>query len=144
MNPRIPKTALVDTGFWYALLDQRDPYNKSATEKAETLFKLRYLLPWPVMYETLCTRFARRPLALRTFELFLKRPNAIHVDDTQYRMTALSLTLSNNNRRAISFVDHVLRMVIDDSTFRVDCLFTFNPNDFRDICLKKRVELISA
>jgi predicted nucleic acid-binding protein len=142
MSLRVPKRALVDTGFWYALLDERDSYHSVAKAKTEGLFRLTYLVPWPVMYETLCTRFVRRPHVVRTFETLLKRPNAIQVDDCKYRDEALSLTLNDNRARGISLVDNVLRMLLEDRSIVIGALYTFNQRDFADICRHRGVVLV--
>lgn len=40
-------------------------------------------------------------------------------------------------------VDNVIRGILDDTSVRVDTLLTFNIEDFNDICVKKRIEIIS-
>ena len=144
MSLNVAKTALVDTGYWYALLDQRDQHHPAAAKSSEALLQFHYLIPWPVMYETLCTRFTRRPLAVRQFETILKRPNAVRLDDSKYRDAALSLALDTvkPHPTSLSIVDSVLRLVIADRSARVDCLFTFNPGDFRDVCVSRNVQII--
>jgi predicted nucleic acid-binding protein len=144
MKPRVSKIALVDTGYWYALLDAREEHHVDALAKSQTLLSLRYLLPWPVMYETLCTRFTRRPLVVKQFERILKMPNAVKLDDAKYRDAALAIALDTvkPHPNAISAVDAVLRLVIDDPTTRIDCMFTYNPGDFRDVCVRRNVEIL--
>jgi predicted nucleic acid-binding protein len=144
MSLRIPRTALVDTGYWYALLDNRDQHHAEAVAKSEILLRLQYLVPWPVMYETLCTRFTRRPLAVREFERILKTPNAVKVDDTKYREAALVIALdtAKPHPNTISVVDAVLRLLLDDPFSRIDCMFTFNPGDFQDVCFRRNVEIL--
>ena len=144
MSYSINKTALVDSGFWIALLDERDEHYKEAQQKAETLLHLRYIFPWPILYETLRTRFVRRPLAVRKFESFLKRPNTTYLEDAKYRMDALAATLSDRPQggRAFSLVDNVLRMIISDMSVRVDYVLTFNVGDFADVCRRRQVEMI--
>ncbi|AFM26478.1 hypothetical protein [Desulfomonile tiedjei] len=144
MSYRIGRTALVDTGFWISLLDKRDPHYTEAQPKAERLFRFHCIFPWPILYETLRTRYVRRPLAVRKFESFLKRPGATLLDDTKYRDEALTVTLEDELRggRGLSLVDNVLRMIIEDPAVRVDCIFTFNTGDFVDVCTKHRVEMI--
>jgi predicted nucleic acid-binding protein len=144
MSYNINKTALVDSGFWIALLDERDQHYEEAQQKAETLFHLHYIFPWPILYETLRTRFVRRPLAVRKFESFLKRPNTTYLEDAKYRTNALAKTLSDRPHgvRAFSLVDNVLRMIIADTTVRVDYVLTFNTGDFVDVCRQRDVEMI--
>ena len=55
---------------------------------------LLYILPWPILYETLNTRLVRRPDLVKQFVAgFLKRPNAKIWDDHPYRDAALKKTL---------------------------------------------------
>jgi len=145
MSYSINKTALVDTGFWIAILDERDQHHSEALNKAETVFEFRYLIfPWPILYETLGTRLVRRPLAVRKFESFLKRPNTIYLDDTKYRLEALEATLSDRGqaRQALSLVDNLLRRIILDTSVRVDYVLTFNTGDFIDVCRRRQVEML--
>jgi len=144
MRHSINKVALVDSGFWIALLDKRDQHYDEAQQKAEMLLDLHYIFPWPILYETLRTRFVRRPLAVRKFEFFLKRPSTTYLEDARYREAALSATLSEGrpSGRVFSLVDNVLRMIIADRTVRVDCVFTFNKRDFIDVCNRRGVDMI--
>lgn len=144
MSYNINKTAIVDSGFWIALMDERDEHYKDAQQKADVLLSLRYIVPWPTLYETLRTRFTRRPAAIRKFEAFLKRPNARLLDDMDYKNKALEMTLGMPSRegRSLSLVDHVLRMIIGDTNIRVHCIFTFNRRDFLDVCVRRNVEII--
>jgi predicted nucleic acid-binding protein len=144
MSYNINRIALVDSGFWYALLDERDSYYRDAQSRADMLLNLRYMIPWPILYETLCTRFTRRPLVIRKFEGLLKRPNAVVLDDKKYRNDALERTLSDAGKggRAFSLVDNVLRGIMGDGSVRVNCLLTFNPGDFSDLCVRRQIELL--
>jgi predicted nucleic acid-binding protein len=137
----LPNIALVDTGFWIAVFDQGDQHHPSAVRKVDEFSRLHYILPWPVMYETLRTRLVRQPSQVKKFESFVKNPRAIWLDDRHYRDQALDLAFSVNGRRAISLVDHVLRLIIEDIRLRVRYFYTFNPNDFRDVCIKRKVEI---
>jgi len=144
MRHSINKVALVDSGFWIALLDKRDQHYDEAQQKAEMLLDLRYVLPWPILYETLRTRFVRRPLAVGKFKSFLKRPGTTFLEDAKYRAAALSDTLAERppSGRVFSLVDNVLRMIIADTTVKVDCVFTFNKRDFIDVCSRRGVEIV--
>ena len=144
MRVSVPRIALVDTGYWFALLDSHDEHHAHAVAKSDTLLRLQYVIPWPVMYETLCTRLTRRPLAVKQFEQLLKRPNALKLDDTKYRDEALAIALDTTkpHPNTLSAVDAVLRLVLDDSSTRIDCMFTFNPGDFRDVCVRRNVRIV--
>ena len=143
MNDR-PHVALVDSGFWYAVLTEKDEHHRDARSKEEQLLSLRYILPWPTLYETLRTRLTRRPLAVVKFQDYLKHPNAELLDDSLYKSLALEITLSAANRRGrgFSLVDNVLRLILDDVNIKVDCLFTYNVADFFDVCRRRRVEIV--
>jgi predicted nucleic acid-binding protein len=65
------KTVLIDTGFWYALYNGRDQYHEEAEKKADLLETSTILIPWPCLYETFNTRFAKNILAVRQFEKIL-------------------------------------------------------------------------
>jgi predicted nucleic acid-binding protein len=144
MSPPLNRVALVDTGFWYAALDKNDQYHQDAQSKIETLMGLRYVLPWPTLYETLNTSFARDRDRLRKFERFLKRPNAVLLDDATYRTRALERTLSSagGRGRAFSLVDNILRLIIEDRNVKLHCLFSYDRRDFVDVCTQRRIELI--
>jgi predicted nucleic acid-binding protein len=144
MKNNLRKTALVDSCFWFALFMENDQYNKEARKKEDDLFRLQYIIPWPTLYETLCTKFVKKPERIQRFESFLKRPNAILLDDSNYKVEALSamFSMSRRGQSSCSLVDNILRMIIEDTNVRVE-IFTFNQRDFLDICRKNKVELIS-
>jgi predicted nucleic acid-binding protein len=145
MHGSLDKTALVDTGFWIALLDERDGHHEDALNKSRILRNLAYILPWPSLYETLNTRLVRRPDRVRQFvQSFLKRPNAVILDDCCYRDSALEKTLSDKlmRKHPLSLVDNVLREIIADKNVRLNCLFTFNVGDFADVCKRRNLEVI--
>ena len=57
----VPKNLLLDSGFWYALYDVRDPFHEQADAFAKYLDFYTLVIPWPSLYETLNTRFVRHP-----------------------------------------------------------------------------------
>ncbi len=144
MSPPLNRVALVDTGFWYAVFDERDQHYRDAQSRIDSLLRLKYILPWPVIYETLRTRFVRRQTWLRKFEHILKRPNAIFLDDCTYRAQAMAHTLMHAGARGRprSLGDNVLRLVVEDRNVTLHCLFSFNRADFVDVCSRRRIELI--
>jgi predicted nucleic acid-binding protein len=145
MYRRLKKTALVDSGFWIALLYERDNHHTDAMIKSEILRNLIYIVPWPTLYETLNSRLVRRPGLIRHFvEAFLKRPNAVLWNDGDYRDSALNDTLSDEliSKRPLSLVDNVLRQIIADKKIKLNYLFTFNVGDFADICKRRNLEII--
>ena len=51
---------LVDTGFFFALHDRRDSRHPAAQAHQHWLDEFPIILPWPILYETVNTRLARR------------------------------------------------------------------------------------
>ena len=65
---------LPDTGFFFAWYNERDTHYASAQEKREWLDKMPIVLPWPVLYEAVNTRFARRRGIMARFDAVVKLP----------------------------------------------------------------------
>ena len=141
---KIPATAIVDTGYWYALYTPRDSLHKEAQGKAHHIERLRILLPWPTLYETVRTRFVKDRLAIDQFERLIKKPNIEFIDDTPYRIKALAATFEEARLRgrAISLCDMLVRLVLLDTNVRTDALLTFNVRDFHDVCRIKGVQIL--
>ncbi len=135
---------LVDTGFWIALLDPRDQCHGEANDKADWLEDARILMPWPILYETVRTRLARRPERLASLDRLLKRPQVLFVDDTDYRNDAYDLAVeySVNLHRPMSMVDMLCRLLIEDVNTRIDAMLTTNPEDFRDVCERRGISIL--
>jgi len=136
--------ALADTGFWYAMFDRADQHHSKAKDKAEVLELFQIVLPWPTLYETLRTKFVRNSAALGQFERFLKRPNVTYLDDAAFRDAAFELALESSLRRdrALSMVDCLIRLLLEDVNTRISYLLTFNERDFADVCRRKGIEII--
>ncbi len=96
------------------------------------------------MYETLRTRFVHNRFALAQFELVLKMPNVVFIEDGPFRDAAFDLSLDSSLRRSrpLSMVDCLLRLVIDDARTSIQYLATYNRRDFVDVCASNRVEII--
>jgi len=137
----VPKTAVVDTGFWFALFNERDQHHQQALAKEAPLRSFRVVLPWPCLYETLNTKFVSNPLWVRQFESFVKRPNILFFDERKYRQAAYEQTLREAGTRAIGLVDRVIRSIIADRSTRVNLLLTFKQRDFADVCRANQIEL---
>ncbi len=101
-------------------------------------------MPWPLLYETLRTRMARNAAALLRFSIFMRQSNIYWLDDAHYRESAYAMAIGSSldQRRPLSMVDCLLRLIIADTNSRIDYLLTYNPGDFADICRKHRVQLI--
>jgi predicted nucleic acid-binding protein len=80
-------SVLVDTGVWYSFFDARDrPDDRENVEAlAELIAQLTVVIPWPVTYETIRTRFTKNKEAMAAFERKLKSSNIEFLDDTSRR-----------------------------------------------------------
>ena len=81
-------TLLVDSGFFFALFNPRDQYHADACEKQDWLEELSVVVPWPILYETVNTRFIRRPATIVQFESILLAHDTVLLDDSPYRLEA--------------------------------------------------------
>ena len=136
--------ALADTGLWYAVFDQRDPYHSEAKGKVEILSPFHIVLPWPTVYETLRTKFVRNRVALGRFERFLMSPSVIYLDDSPFRHAAMELAFESSLKqgRPLSMVDCLVRLILEDVNIRISYLATLNVGDFVDVCRSNRIEII--
>jgi predicted nucleic acid-binding protein len=138
---------LVDTGVWLALCDSND--GTVDEDKLEEIYsKIKphsIVIPWPVAYETLRTRFVRNRLAMERFEREIKSPGIVLFDDAPYRDEAINLCLESSLRRGrpMSMVDCLMRLVLEDPATKISYLVTFNLKDFADVCRARRIELWS-
>ena len=136
---------LVDTGVWYALCDSRD--RTVSQEVIDDLYARvkahSIIMPWPIAYETLRTRFVHNRLALERFEREMRSQRINQVDDAPYRQDALALSIESSlrRRRPLSMVDCVLRLLIDDGSTKIRYVVTFNQPDFVDVCRRRQIEL---
>ena len=98
---------LVDTGFFIAMYDERDAHHAEAQDKQKLLDVYAVILPWPVLYETIKTRFSRRRRIMARFNAVITSSNTALLDDSPYRVEAYQ-TVARNVRRPMSLVDAVL------------------------------------
>lgn len=137
-------TLLVDSGFFIALFNPRDQHHAAACKKQEWLEMLSVVMPWPILYETLNTRFARQPETIARFESVMRTPRTEFLDDCPYRLEAYedTLTRAKGQCNVMSFVDSVLCAILADTNVRIDAMLTFNLRDFDHICSVQGVELL--
>ena len=144
-----------DAGFLIALYDSTDQYHP----KAQRLFQEnlappfnRFVLPWPIMYESLSTRFARSRRRVEFLERDLKlmemRKQVLYCDDKAFRDRAFEDFLREIDKphlhyRALSLVDRVVRLMLSDVNLKIDFFITFNGGDFHDVCMKSRIVMVS-
>jgi predicted nucleic acid-binding protein len=126
------------------MFDRSDQHHSEAKDKVEVLERFQIVLPWPTLYETLRTKFVKNSVALGQFERFLKRPNVTHLDDSSFREAAFEMALESSlrQRRPLSMVDCLIRLLLEDGNTRISYLVTFNERDFADVCWRKGVEII--
>ena len=148
-------TVCVDAGFLIGLYQESDPYHQKAKEHFVTYFDSgfnRFLIPWPVLYESVRTRMVNRRqwvAALAADWNRLRTRGQLHlIDDQPYRDVAIEDCLGEPSRaggryRSLSLTDRVIRHMLADVDLRIDAFITFNPNDFRDVCSQYRKTLVS-
>jgi predicted nucleic acid-binding protein len=137
------KNVIVDTGFWIALYDERDIFHHKAMETVGLISEQNLLIPWPTLYETINTRFAKRREFMQPFEKFINKPNVLLIDDEVYRENALRLVFENAliGKRPLSLVDIILRELLSDDSYKINYLLTFNTGDFIDVCKRRKIEI---
>lgn len=139
-------TVLVDTGVWYAIFDPRDRANdrEAVGALAEQIQSMTAVVPWPITYETVCSKFAKNRLALEGFERLLKSSRVRFLDDAPYRQAALDHSFDSSLRgnRPLSLTDCLLRVVLDSPDTHIHYLATYNARDFHDVCTQRRVQIL--
>jgi predicted nucleic acid-binding protein len=139
------KNLLLDTGFWYALYDDRDSHYEDARILVDLLDLHNLIIPWPCLYETLNTRFVKRREWLESFSAYVMRNNTVHLPDDEYRPHALGRVFrSQTPWLSVSLVDEVIRSALLDPNIKIDAMITFNQSDFYDICYPRNIELIGS
>ena len=135
---------LVDTGFWYAVFNQKDCHKPEAELLLKKYFdkpEYEIVVPFPTMYELLRTKFVKNKEALEEIRLMFSSGRITRLDDDVYRSDALDLTL-REPKRNISLVDNIIRLMLDDRSVGAKGLITFNIGDFQDVCQKNRIDIL--
>lgn len=83
---------LVDTCFWSAYFDERDSHYQEAQELMKILNNVNILIPHPVLYETLNTRFVSRELWMEEFARLLENSSTIIISMISIRLKHLVLS----------------------------------------------------
>jgi hypothetical protein len=148
------KGFIADTGYLIALYDPSDD-NRNVAKARASLRELfeesenALLFTWPVLYETLNTRFSkRRDVVVQIEEGWrkLRSNNQLgFIDDRPFREVSLAEWQSEPTRkghyRPLSLVDRVLRNAILSPSLKIQALLTFNRRDFEDVCSQREVEI---
>ena len=137
------ETLLVDTGAWIALFDPTEQHHNVISEYADLIESAHLVVPWPVTYETLRTRFVRRPVWVAALNKRFSKSSVTFIDDTTYYRDAYSLTVESSiqHKRDLSMVDMLCRLIIDDPKIDIKYLLTVNKKDFYDVCGNNGVEI---
>lgn len=131
---------LTDTCFWIALFDENGEYHLSSLKIFEYIRKFNILIPWPVFYEVLRSKFVKKSNWVERFKESLISLKIYRIDDSPYRELALKETIKSSIsvKRAISLVDMVIRFIMLDRKHRIDYLITYNEKDFYDVCVASK------
>ena len=146
--PGSSQIILVDSAFFFALFHPKDNHHKEAIEKQEWLNGFRIIVPWPILYETLNSKFVKNPATIKGFENIIRRPDTELLDDSKYRDEAFQETLELAKRGyrredgPRSLVDSVLHAILKDVNVRISAMLTFDQRDFEFICAKRGVSII--
>lgn len=139
------KNIILDSGYWFALYEEKDQYHEEAMLVSEYLHPHTLVLPWPSLYETLNTRFVRRNVWLSSFQAILTHRNSVQLPDDKYKHNAMSsIFLQTKSHKKFSLVDLVIREILLDVDINIDAIVTFNASDFEDICWKKNIEIFNG
>jgi predicted nucleic acid-binding protein len=139
----VSETLLVDTGAWIALFDPTEQHHDTLAGVADLIDLPHLVVPWPTAYETLWTRFVRRPTWVAALDQRLSKSSVTFIDDAAYRKEAYALTVASSVRRKrdLSMVDMLCRLLIDDPNVDIKYLLTVNKRDFHDVCASNGVEI---
>lgn len=137
------KSVLTDSSFWIALFESRDEHHEAAQELWEEVRRCHILIPWPILYEVLNTRFVKKPIWVRHFNEIINHHDVTKVDDGVYRAEAFQemMDLVLLKQWKLSLVDVVIRSILLEKKDSFHSLITYNPNDFRDVCIKGKISI---
>lgn len=135
---------LVDSGFFFALVETRDQHHVEALDKQEWLDLFSAVLPWPILYETINTRLVRDPDKVAQFERLANAPETEFIDDSRYRDAAYEdvIARAKARRSPLSLVDAIMHSIITDPDIKVDAILTFNLSDFGIVCSERGVAIL--
>jgi predicted nucleic acid-binding protein len=138
------KNVVIDTGFWFALFDPSDEHHKHALDIYELIKDNNIIIPFPTLYETINTAFSKQSHWMQKFQEIVDQPNITKLFDEQYRDDALIITYfsSIKQKRNLSLVDVIIRLILDDPEVNINYLVTFNVGDFSDVCRKRNIEIL--
>lgn len=139
---------IVDSCFWFSFLRNRKvDHHEEAVRIFDYLTEIgvNFIIPYPSLYETLNTKLLKnghRELSRWMVTQLVSNEHFVKIPDDKYREIAFNNTVSQQNDRGISFVDHIIRAMIEDHSTHIKALVTFNTQDFADICYEHNIEII--
>ncbi|AWH84556.1 hypothetical protein HYN59_05230 [Flavobacterium album] len=138
------KYILVDTGYWFGLLDPSDSYHQQAQEVAEIISDYTLIIPFPTLYEVLNSSFIKNKAALENLENLIKSEKTALIYDESYRDNALHnvYQVHKSPIPKVALVDSIIREILKDINIKVDGLVTFNVKDFKDLCDIRNISII--
>ncbi len=139
------KTLILDTGYWIELFNpSSNPLNQEMIELfSKEIVNYKILIPFPTLYELLNSKFSRNPNT-RNFIHEVSKDRYIKIDDAEYKNRALDNFLKKNHYTRvedISFVDEVIKEMIDDVNLKTDFILTFD-QALKNYALSKNVKSI--
>ena len=129
------KRLLVDTCVWYALLDKQDDNAKYASKIENVLKTHQLIVPYPVLYETLNTRFSHNEYKQceRIFRYLNDPEKCVKIPDDTYREKAMAIFEQNPTQsQTFALVDIIIRLMMDDVNLGPMIVYSFNVRDFID------------
>lgn len=137
---------LCDSCFWFGLLDPSDSYACSSEDWYDTLTSfgdLKFIIPYPSLYETLKTSICKNHRAMERFNDIVTRYGYLIPDD-DYREDAFKQVMSKSNYlgRHFSFVDIIIRLILEDPNVHKSLFITSNVGDFKDVTDSNGIELL--
>ena len=130
------KRLIVDTGIWYACYDRTDANHRYAERILDILRVSDIIIPFPTLYETVNTRFAKNRYGqMDGLRSFLTNPRRTYlVDDTAYKERAkVILFATTGDWKAYSLVDMIIRLMMEDVSLGPIAVLTFNVGDFAGV-----------
>jgi len=144
----------VDTGFLLGLYDRSDQYHSRAKQRFTEYFegaRNDLLVPWPILYEAVSTRFVKNRPAMNLLEndwnILSQQRRLQLLSDEPFREDLIAECFAELHKpptsaRRFSLVDRVIRRMLSDVNVRIDAFITFNPGDFQDACRRDQ-QLVS-
>lgn len=136
---------LADTCFWISLCDSSENDHIEVQAMVEKIFAdkcHRILVPYPVLYETLCSEMVKR----RDRVLFLTKyfDDVVKVPDAEYVNEAYKIVKQQADlcKGTASMTDISIMLMAKDIKNNVKGILTRNGRDFSEFCRNLRIPMI--